>query len=101
LQKIRFTPAIRFSTEPKNVFLDDSLNTDNNFSSEEIEANNLASEILISPEYIIELPNLRTKDAVKKFSSDIGIHPGIVVGRMQYEGLIKQSWMNDLKEHLN
>lgn len=82
------------------VFLDDSLDNNNN-SSEEMEANKLASEILIPPENNNYLPKLRSRDSVKEFSLNIGIHPGIVVGRLQFEGLIKQSWMNDLKQTIN
>lgn len=83
------------------VFLDDSLDTNNNFSSEEIEANKLASEILIPSKYSKNLPELNSKSAVKQFSSMIAIHPGIVVGRLQYEGFIKQSWMNELKVNMD
>ena len=83
------------------VFLDDSLDTNNNDSSEEIEANTLASEILIPPKYSKMLPELNSKSAVKEFSDMIGIHPGIVVGRLQYEGIIKQSWMNEFKINID
>ncbi len=41
--------------------------------------------------------NLRSKVAVKQLENKLGIHPGIVVGRLQHDGLIKASWMNDLK----
>lgn len=82
------------------VFLDDSLDPDSEHSDEEEEANKFASEILIPIEYNKYLPTLQSKRAVKEFSAMIGIHPGIVVGRLQHEGLIKPSWMNDLKEHL-
>ena len=83
------------------VFLDDSLDTNNNHSAEEIEANKLASNILIPPKYSKHLSELNSKSAVKQFSDMIGIHPGIVVGRLQYEGFIEQSWMNDLKVHVD
>jgi len=45
-----------------------------------------------------QLPELRTKTAVREFAGTIGIHPGIVVGRLQHDGLIEPSWMNDLRE---
>lgn len=35
---------------------------------------------------------------VCEFAAAIGIHPGIVVGRLQHDGLIEPSWMNDLRE---
>lgn len=35
---------------------------------------------------------------VIRFAKEQGIAPGIVVGRMQMEGMIKYSMLNDLKE---
>ncbi len=37
------------------------------------------------------------RDAILGFASAIGIDPGIVVGRLQKEGYIEFSWLNDLK----
>ena len=37
--------------------------------------------------------------SVCKFAKEQGIAPGIVVGRMQREGMIKYSMLNNLKEH--
>ena len=37
-------------------------------------------------------------DHIRDFAGRIGIHPGIVVGRLQHDGLIPYSWHNDLKE---
>ncbi len=39
-----------------------------------------------------------TKPAVREFADTIGIHPSVVVGRLQHDGLIEPSWMNDLRE---
>lgn len=39
-----------------------------------------------------------TKPAVREFAGTIGIHPGIVVGRLQHDGLIEPAWMNGLCE---
>lgn len=36
--------------------------------------------------------------AIRRFSSSIGIHPGIVVGRLQREELIRIDRLNDFKE---
>jgi HTH-type transcriptional regulator/antitoxin HigA len=43
---------------------------------------------------------LKSKAAVRGFAARLGIHPGIVVGRLQHEGLVAPSWMNDLKQGL-
>lgn len=40
---------------------------------------------------------LFTKETVIEFSETVGIAPGIVVGRLQKEGYVKFSWLNDLK----
>lgn len=37
--------------------------------------------------------------SIQEFAKTIGIAPGIVVGRLQNEGYIKYSMMNELKEH--
>ncbi len=83
--------------EKKAVYLDDptKANSDN---PEEREANAWAGDFLIPPSFKDELPGLKTKAAVREFANHIGIHPGIVVGRLQHDGLIEPSWMNDLKQ---
>lgn len=82
--------------EKKTIYLDD-LNSNSNVSKEEDEANQWASEFLISKEYSDLLPTLKSKDAVKSFAQEIEVHPGIVIGRLQHEEYIPVSWMNDLK----
>lgn len=84
----------------EHVFLDNALDTKSNSSVEEREANECASEILIPSKYSKYFPELKSKEAVNQFSQKIGIHPGIVVGRLQHEGLIDQSWMNELKVNI-
>jgi HTH-type transcriptional regulator/antitoxin HigA len=34
---------------------------------------------------------------VIEFAKCVGVHPGIVVGRMQHDGLLELTWLNDLK----
>lgn len=82
--------------ERKSVFLDDP-NTSHASDPAEHEANEWAGDWLIPKQYAHELPYLRTKAAVDVFANRIGIHPGIVVGRLQHDGLIEPSWMNSLK----
>jgi len=81
----------------KAVFLDD-LNNHQSDDPKEHEANQWAADFLIPQSYIHELSSIRSKESVERFSAVLGIHPGIVVGRLQHEGFIKQSWMNGLKE---
>jgi len=82
--------------EKKSVYLDDP-NSAHSSDQKEHEANMWAGEMLIPPQYQYELSALRSKIAVKEFARMLGIHPGIVVGRLQHDRLIERSWMNDLK----
>jgi HTH-type transcriptional regulator/antitoxin HigA len=84
------------SGEKKAIYLDD-LNADNQDSKEEQEANRWAKELLIPATYNNQLPELRSNDSVIRFAQTIGIHPGIVVGRLQHDGIILPSWLNGLK----
>ena len=54
----------------------------------EAEANRFAADILIPPQYAIELQNLKSIEAIQEFARRIGVAPGIVVGRLQYERVI-------------
>ena len=69
---------------------------------EEAEANRFAADFLIPREAFAHLVTLRaySKNAIRAFASEIGISPGIVVGRLQYEGLLPFTHCNDLKIRL-
>jgi len=82
--------------EKKAVYLDDP-NKHGADSDEEREANDWSRKFLIPDQFTALLPGLRTKASVYEFAQLIGIHPGIVVGRLQHDGLIDPSWMNDLR----
>ena len=81
----------------KNIFID--LKEYGN-SKEEKEANQFAGEILIPPreyrEFVSE--GVFFESQIRLFAKRIGIHPGIVVGRLQHDKLIKFTWHNGLKE---
>lgn len=64
----------------------------------EAEANRFATDLLIPPRHrseLFELPKTRAK--VVEFAQKAGIAPGIVVGRLQHEGLLPYTHLNDLK----
>ncbi len=70
----------------------------------EKEANEFASNFLIPKEkyelFVLDKPITDTK--VKKFAEDIGIAPGIVVGRLQHERIIRyDSYLGGLKVNYN
>ena len=83
--------------DKKSIFLDDP-NAAHTDDPQEHEANQWAGNRLIPAQCAHLLPGLRSKAAVIEFALQIGVHPGIVVGRLQHDGLIDPSWMNDLKQ---
>ncbi len=85
--------------DKKDIFLDDSGNGDRLESQQEDEANAWAREFLIPSEYDAELSTLRSREDVIDFAGRLGIHAGIVVGRLQYDKVIEHnSKINDLKQ---
>jgi len=82
----------------KATFLDDYSGNDNINEIEE-EANEFASDTLIPlKEYKKLKENIPlSKDDVKAFAHHLQISPGIIVGRLQHDGIIPFHGMNDLK----
>jgi HTH-type transcriptional regulator/antitoxin HigA len=69
----------------------------------EAEANQFAADTLIPPAALSEFLRTRdtTNDAIHNFAEAIGVGPGIVVGRLQHEGILKGFQGNTLKQRLN
>ncbi|MDT4831736.1 hypothetical protein FQZ97_652540 [compost metagenome] len=64
----------------------------------EVEANTFSQDFLIPPDVAHELPALKDNmRAVMKFARRLGISPGIVVGQLQHQGIIKPHHMQKLK----
>ncbi len=78
------------------IFLDD---TESGSQSErEIEANHWAENILVPKSFRYDLVDLREKEEILEFSQSINVHPGVIVGRLQSEGLLShKSVLNRLK----
>jgi addiction module HigA family antidote len=75
--------------------------------SKETEANTFAADLLIPPAQMARLRHLIpahgrfiSLEKIRKFSDEIGIAPGIVVGRLQHEGLLPYTHGNGLKVRL-
>lgn len=64
-------------------------------------ADEFARDLLIPAAEASRLPALKTLDDVKRFADEIGIAPGIVVGRMQHERHFTFKVGNKLKEDIN
>lgn len=81
----------------ESVFLDDPARPAST-NAQEREADDWAGDWLIPPQYKWDLTQLAGRPAVLEFAHRLGIHPGIVVGRLQHDGIIQPSWMNNLKD---
>ncbi|MGW3314884.1 ImmA/IrrE family metallo-endopeptidase [Streptomyces fungicidicus] len=64
----------------------------------EDEANQFARDLLIPPKDAERLDTLRSISSVRSFAREIGIAPGIVVGRLHHEKKWPHSWGNGLKQ---
>jgi len=79
----------------KEVFIEGDGKT-----SKEDEADKFASDFLIPPKQYKQfiLMGKCSKVAIQQFSSEFGIAPGIVVGRLQHDSKLHHSHCNDLKK---
>ena len=69
-------------------------------NQEEKDADKFASSILIPQKDLYRSLASRypTREEIIALSDELQISPGILVGRLQYEGIIPQSHFNDLRE---
>ena len=66
----------------------------------EAEADRFSRDVLIPPRHAKQLHTLENADDVRAFAERIGIAPGIVVGRLQYDNYWSHSRGNQLKRRL-
>lgn len=73
---------------------------DPKWKAQEEEANRFAADQLIPPGPLADFKDRSTLSSVslQAFAEEIGVHPGIVVGRLQHDGLIGHQNMNELRE---
>ena len=69
----------------------------------ELEANSFAANTLIPPAEleIFKQRQVFTNESIHEFADRIGVGPGIVVGRLQHDGLLKHFQGRALKQTLN
>ena len=86
----------------RDVYIDEINGKSEVESDVESDANAFAQNLLIPPDdWKWFKAGLRhSESAVRNFASEVGIHPGIVVGRMQREKLISYSTLTNLKTRL-
>lgn len=70
-----------------------------NGSEEEKEANDFASEQLIPQEKLSRfLSNKEVKpSSIKEFANELGVHPGIVIGRLQHDKVLEWKELSNLR----
>ncbi|MCB9091374.1 MAG: helix-turn-helix domain-containing protein [Halobacteriovoraceae bacterium] len=83
----------------KMIFVELNSNGTSDSSDLEDEANNFSSNHLISKSRYKELIEGESfsKSKIIEFANSIGIAPGIVVGRLQHDGIIPFNRLNELK----
>lgn len=69
----------------------------------EEEANRFAADTLIPPTALSEFVRRQTftNESIHDFAESIGVGPGIVVGRLQHDGVLKRHQGNKLKQNLD
>jgi len=71
----------------------------------EEEADRFAADVLIPPAELAKLPlhnpDELTNELIQDFAKSIEIHPGIVIGRLQHDGVLGYWQGNKLKQPLN
>jgi hypothetical protein len=77
--------------------------TDAETLAKEKEANTFASDFLIPRNAFATFrkQNQFTRPAVQRFAAELGIAPGVVVGRLQHEKLLPFTHFNGLKRHFS
>ena len=75
--------------------------TDHETRRKEIEANTFAADFLIPKSAFAQLLQERpfTTQSINRFAAQLGIAPGIVVGRLQHDKLLPHNHLNALKRH--
>ncbi|MBD1925140.1 HigA family addiction module antidote protein [Trichocoleus sp. FACHB-90] len=84
----------------RNTFLERNGVQDAEDQDKEQEADKFAADILIPPAQLkrfLASSQYRSKAAIRQFADEIGIAPGIVVGRLQHDKVLQLSHCNGLK----
>lgn len=69
-------------------------------SDEELEADDFAQRWLIPPDDAERLRDLRTDQDIRQFAAELRVPPGVVVGRLQHDGLFPYNRGHGLRRQL-
>lgn len=81
------------------VFLENTDYTSTELKEQEAEADEFASNILIAKndyKLFVEDKDF-SRENIICFAGEVGVAPGIIVGRLQHDNLISHNWHNDLR----
>lgn len=85
----------------KDVWIEDEVPGDAGAEDPlEQEANRVAAEVLIPRQHDRQLRTLRSLSAVRAFADEVGLAPGIVVGRLHRDGILRYEVGQHLKRRL-
>lgn len=76
----------------KDVFVESKLGHDGGRVSQESEANAFARTTLIPDELAHNLEGIQTYADVKRVARSVGVHPGVVAGRLHHDGMKPHSF---------
>ncbi len=81
----------------REVFLDGGSLSSAKTQKQETEADSFARETLIPESFNGGLSDLKSINSIKGFAREVGVSPGIVVGRLQFDGVLAFKSGNGLK----
>jgi len=84
----------------RSIYVEQSLPNEESRPDDEVAADAFAASFLIPPNEIPALRQIKTLLEVSDFANRLGVHPGIVVGRLQHEGVWPRSQGNQLRQRL-
>ena len=87
----------------REVFLEDDNMGSDEIQFKEEEANRFASNFLIPPDHYMQFHPRGvhfSADEIVEFAQQLGVAPGIVVGRLQHDNVIPHQYLNKLKRRL-
>lgn len=67
-------------------------------SEREQEADSLARELLLPPDWKSALGEPLGRPAVLQCAARLNVPPGVLVGQLHHDGLMPKSWLNDLRQ---
>ena len=84
----------------RHIFIEGKAGEDPAWRTQEDEANLFAADVLIppGPYRVFTTQGVFTAGAIRQFAGHRGIAPGVVVGRLQHDGLLGRNQSNGLRE---